>query len=351
MKVAVTGVGGGVGQAIIRALRRSRLPVSILGLDADPWAVGLYQCDDHAVIPSVSDGEAYAAALEKLVRERNIDVLIPGTDTELQPVADARERLTEAGCCPIISDPDFVRTSRDKLLSYAALTGVGIPFVWTTSVEEFAKSSSRASFPVIIKPRGGSGSVGAKVFHAPEELATAQLDAEDIVQEYLVPKSWGLGKPRPADVLKAGRLRQEDEVSIQAAIGPGGEIIGIFASINELRDGVPIRICPTLDPDTLAFARRVFEVFIGMGHVGPCNIQGRATDSGLVLYEVNARFTGITAVRAALGWNECEAALRLFVLKESPESAGRSLRYGTDTVCLRYTTEHFVGRSEIKEPA
>ncbi len=349
MNVAVTGVGGGVGQAVIRALRQSELPVEITGLDADPWSVGLYQCDDQAVVPAVSEGDAYAAALERLVEEREIDVLIPGTDTELQTVAALRERLLALGCCPIISGPDFIRMSRDKLLSYSALTDVGIPFVWSTSVAHFVKSLSRASFPVIVKPRGGSGSVGAKVFHAPEEFGAAQLNGEDIVQEYLVPKSWGLAKPMPADVLKAGRLRQEDEVSIQAAIGPAGEIIGIFASVNELRDGVPIRICPTLDTHILAFARSVFEAFVGMGQVGPCNIQGRLTDSGLMLYEVNPRFTGITAVRAELGWNECEAALRLFVLKEPPERVARMLTYGTDTVCLRYTAEHYVVRSEIEK--
>lgn len=347
MNVAVTGVGGGVGQSVIRALRRSKLPLTITGLDADPWAVGLYQCDDLAVIPSVSDTEAYAAALHDLIRDRGIDVLFPGTDTELQTLAGLREALLGLGCCPIISSPDFVRMSRDKLLSHATLTEADIPFVWTTSVEHFRGSLSSALFPVIVKPRGGSGSVGARVFHAAEEVATARLDPEDIVQQYLVPKSWGLGRPMPADVLKAGRLRQEDEVSIQAAIGPDGSCVGIFASINELRDGVPVRICPTLDPDILSFAQRVFDIFIGMGHVGPCNIQGRLTESGLVLYEVNPRFTGITAVRAALGWNECEAALRLFVLGETPAGVARTLRYSTETVCLRYTTEHFVARSEI----
>jgi hypothetical protein len=67
----------------------------------------------------------------------------------------------------------------------------------------------------------------------------------------------------------------------------------------------------------------------------------------LVLYELNPRFTGITAVRAAMGFNECEAALRLFVLGEAPEAVARDLRYTEDTVCLRYVTEELVSRAAV----
>jgi carbamoylphosphate synthase large subunit len=346
MNVAVTGVGGGVGQSVVRALRRTSFPVRIVGVDADPWGVGLYQCDSHVVIPPVSQREAYVEALAGVIRRHDLDALLPGTDTELLAIAEAKEAFLELGCRAIVSVPDFVRMSRDKLLSYSQLTQMGIPFVRTMSARDFM--SSQGWFPAIVKPRGGSGSVGARVVHEMEDLRRAQVADEDVVQDYLVPEAWGVRAVSPQDVLKGGRLRQEDEVSVQAMVGPAGEIVAMFASINELRDGVPVRICPTMDEQVLEFSEKVFRMFAGMGHVGPVNIQGRKTEGGMVLYEVNPRFTGITVVRAALGWNECEAALRLFVLGESPESVAARLSYGTETFCLRYTTEEFVARSEVE---
>ena len=347
LNVAVTGVGGGVGQAVIRALRLSAGPVRIIGLDADPWAVGLYQCDAREVIPAVSDLDAYTSSLKRVVGEHKVGVLIPATDTELHAIASMKEELGQRGCTAIVSSPDFVRIARDKLLSYRRLVAAGIPFVRTVSASDFLASYQSASFPVMVKPKDGSASVGARVLHGPRDVERGSIDDEEIVQEYLLPISWKIENVRRADVVKMGRLRQEDEVSVQTVIAPGGEIVSVFASVNELRDGVPIRVCPTRDAAILSFSRTVFEAFVGMGHVGPCNFQGRMTDNGIVIYEINPRFTGITAVRAALGWNEVEAALRLFVCREPANAVAARLTYDADTVCLRYITEQFVERSDI----
>ncbi|MFB3879977.1 MAG: ATP-grasp domain-containing protein [Armatimonadota bacterium] len=348
LNVAVTGVGGGVGQSVIRALRLSAVPVHIVGLDADPWAVGLYQCDAHEVIPLVSDLATYQSAIERVVAKHRLRALIPGTDTELRAIAEMREHLLSRGCTAIVSSPDFVSIARDKLLSYQTLRQAGIPFVRTLGAADFLSSYHSASYPVIAKPKGGSASVGARVLHGPSDVERTELGDDDIVQDYLLPTSWNLATVAQADVMKLGRLRQEDEVSVQAVIAPNGEIVSIFASINELRDGVPTRVCPTLDEHIVGFGRGVFEAFVRMGHGGPCNFQGRLTDAGILVYEVNPRFTGITVVRAAMGWNEVEAALRLFVLGEPADSVGARLSYNTDTICLRYITEEFVPLGAIE---
>jgi len=351
LNVAVTGVGGGVGQAVIRALRLAVGPIRVIGLDADPWAVGLYQCDAWEVIPAVSDHDGYAKALERVVGRHEVHALIPATDTELHAVAAMREQLALRGCTAIVSSPDFVRIARDKLLTYRTLAAEGLPFVRTVSACEFLASYQSASYPVMVKPKDGSASVGARVLHGPNDVERACLDGQDIVQDYLLPTSWRIEHIGPSDVLKLGRLRQEDEVSVQAVISPDGEIVSVFASVNELRDGVPIRVCPTRDAGTLDFSRGVFERFVGMGHVGPCNFQARVTEGGIVIYEINPRFTGITAVRAGMGWNEVEASLRLFVNREPAESVAASLSYDERTICLRYITEQFVPRTEIDDLA
>jgi carbamoyl-phosphate synthase large subunit len=353
MNVAISGVGGGVGQAVIRALRQSRREFHLIGLDASPFAVGLYQCDESALIPPASEEEAFIEALEQIVSRRGVAALIAGTDPELLPVSRHQERLRAAGCVPIISTEALVGATRDKLLCYAEFAAADIPFARTVSARDFLEGRGPLEYPVIVKPRQGSGSVGARVLTGPEAVAEGHFSEGDVVQEYLVPEAWRLGRPIVTDLVKDERLRQEDEISMQGLTGPDGTLLGVFASVNQLRDGVPMRIRPTCDPAILAFSEQVFRTIGSKGHVGPCNVQGRITARGLVLYEANLRFTGITAVRAAMGWNEVEAALRVSVLGESAEEVARSLSYDEEVICLRYVTEEMIARStlSVAEPS
>jgi carbamoyl-phosphate synthase large subunit len=50
--------------------------------------------------------------------------------------------------------------------------------------------------------------------------------------------------------------------------------------------------------------------------LGPCNVQLRLTDRGPVPFEINARFSSTTSMRACFGYNEVEMALRCYVLGE-----------------------------------
>ncbi len=346
MNVAITGVGGGVGQSVIRALRRSRLSPRLIGLDADPWAAGLYQCDESAIVPLASHEEDYIAALVRVATERRVDALIPGTDTEVPVIARHQESLRAVGCVPIVSATALIDAIQDKLACDAWFAAAGIPYARTVTGEEFV-AGCELQFPLIVKPRWGSGSVGAYVLADAADAARSRVTDRDVVQEYLVPRSWMVTTAQPKDLMKGPRLRQQDEVSMQGLVSPDGEIVGLFASINDLRDGVPIRIRPTCDREILRFTQQTVEVLARAGHVGPCNLQGRITEQGLVLYEANARFTGITAVRAAMGWNECDAALRLFVLGESAARVAPSLDYDEDLVCVRYITEELISKEAV----
>jgi len=348
MNVAVTGVGATAGLAVVRSLRQANLPLRLLGFDVSPWSPGLYLCDAHALVPRVSDEDRYLDTLEALIREHRIDALIPGLDVELGALSHARDRFRSLGCCVIVSPPEVIRVARDKEITYQVLRDKGIPFARTQTLDSFRRSCTPASFPVIVKPKGGAGSVGVTVLCGPTDLEHYRPRPDDIVQDYLIPVAWRLKTLTPADAMRDERLRQDDEVRLQTLIAPSGEILPTFANVNVVVNGASMRICPTNDPALVDFAQRAFSILAAMGAVGPCNLQGRITDAGLVLYEVNPRFTGCSAVRAAMGFNECEAALRLFVLGESPGSVASRLTVDMGAVCLRYLTETVVPRASIE---
>ncbi len=76
------------------------------------------------------------------------------------------------------------------------------------------------------------------------------------------------------------------------------------------------------------------------------SITGRwLADGSWWYYEVNARFTGSTGMRAALGFNEVEAAWRHFIEGEEKPDC---LTFDKDQVACRYLAETAVRKGDLE---
>jgi hypothetical protein len=84
---------------------------------------------------------------------------------------------------------------------------------------------------------------------------------------------------------------------------------------NTLEAGVPILV-ETVDPlDVAVSLNRASTSLAALGAVGVWNLQGRRTpDGGFRFFELNARPTGITGLRAHLGFNELDLLFDAFIL-------------------------------------
>jgi len=347
--VAVTGVGGGVGQAVLRALGHSRLVRRTIGFDMNPESVGLFLCERGFVVPPAAD-PSYADRLLDVCVHEGVDVLLPGSDPELLPLALAKGRFAEAGVRIVVSGPEAIRLVRDKLMTARFCAQRAIPFARTVPVEEASELAQQVGFPLVVKPIGGSATRDVHVAFGLEELRRYVERGGLIAQEYLAPSSWRIDRSRlrSSDVYIDGILRQEEEISVQLVLGRDGTQLGCFMSRNRLMNGVPMLIEPEFQPAVLETASLMGRALVECGLVGPCNLQGRWTESGIVFFEVNLRFTGITAMRTAMGFQEVEATLRHLHLGESTGSVIGILRQPSDVVCLRYVTEQLVPRDELE---
>ena len=83
-----------------------------------------------------------------------------------------------------------------------------------------------------------------------------------------------------------------------------------MASYNKLSSGVPIEILPVDDPLFWDVIDQLMPHINALGFRGPLNIQGRITEDGFKIFEMNARFTGITGLRAIMGFNEVEECIK-----------------------------------------
>ncbi|MBE9514447.1 MAG: ATP-grasp domain-containing protein [Chloroflexi bacterium] len=350
LTIGITAIGSGVGQPVLDSLRDSSLEVQIIGFEANPWAKGAYECDVVYRLPFANHPE-YAATLQARCREAGVDLLIPGSDAELVALAQAAPDLESIGCRVVVSSPECVRVCRDKLVLHHHLRRAGVPFASTWSLEEARAQVDNLPYPLIVKPRGGSGSIGVRIIFQPSDWERFPLEGDLIVQTYLIPAAWyddrrGI-KPYLEQLASSGMPLQRDELSIQVMISKDGKLLGRFASLNRLKSGVPMQLDPIDDKSVWAAAERFVNALIPLGLKGPCNLQARKTRNGIVFFEANPRFTGITHVRALMGYNEVESAVRHFLLEEDERIVRRCLKTRTDKVGLRQMTEIVVPRIHL----
>lgn len=348
--VAVTGVGGGVGQAILRALRHSTMEFRVVAVDMEPRSPDLYEVDVGRIVPAAESPD-YIPILEALIAAEGVELLIPGSDTELPVLARSRARLEAAGAQVVVGAPEPVDYGYDKLLGAAFFAKLGLPFVRTVDGPDGASLAAEIGYPLVVKPKSGSASRNVVVALGPEDLAPYACRRDFIVQEYAVAEAWNTRREdvRRETVTRGGGLRQEDEVSVQVLYDHEANHLGTFSSVNRLRGGIPLFVDPGPSPEAEAVSERMARALVDCGLVGPCNFQCRLTSEGVRVFEVNTRFTGITGVRAAMGWNEVEAVVRRMAFDEPVDAVRASLRRRYDVLGMRYVDEKLVSRRAFEE--
>jgi carbamoyl-phosphate synthase large subunit len=131
-----------------------------IALDYQASATSLQVADIGIIVPKVSD-DNYITELKKIIVEYKADLLIPLNDLELSILSKHRISLEELGVKVIISNKNIIDITLDKWKSFNFLESAGIhtPKTFLTVKEALSSiESNEICFPLIIKPRWGSGS-------------------------------------------------------------------------------------------------------------------------------------------------------------------------------------------------
>jgi carbamoyl-phosphate synthase large subunit len=290
--VLVTGVGGELGMAILKALRQSALGPRIIGTDARPISVGLFCADVAYDLPNITvDEGAYVQRLKEICSAEDVRMVCFGSEVELERVAPYAEEIeADTGAKPIVMSPETLDRLWDKWKLVLHLRSLGLPYPDTALAEDDEATRElidRHSFPLVLKPRRGMGAKDFFIVHHPSELEYLQQRVTNaIVQEYL----------RPDD--------EEYTVGTYTSVRHGyvGEII--FRRV--LDSGSTYKAQVVDDAEIASVCRRAVA---GDDVWGPVNLQLRKTDTGVHIFEINPRFSGSVPMRAHFGFNELEMAL------------------------------------------
>ncbi len=312
-KILVTCVGSGVGQSVVDSLNLNN-GHTIIGIDTNRNNYGHHFCDKFFIAPSLYSDVYFDFLLDLCVKE-NVDVVIPGHDHELLLISKQIELFNNKGIEVIVSTPEIIEISRDKYVWYKFFSEKGCPIVPTYRLAEFKENPVYDIFPAIVKPKAGSASQGISIIDNFDQLQ--YLNDDDIIQPYLFPLATDENYETILKAVKNHKFVQMSEISIQLIFTKNSKFSGIFISQNSLKSGIPVFVDP-IQPNDFEYIEDIMK-FVPILEKnkarGPVNIQGRITERGLICFEMNMRFTGITGNRAQLGFNEVEFLINNYLNK------------------------------------
>ncbi len=322
--ILVLGVGGNVSQGILKALAISQIPCRIVGACVSSRSAGLYTVDKAYVSPQAND-PTFLEWLIAICQRENVRAVLSGVEpvlTTLSRYADEIYQRTGATC--IVSRPEQLAIGDDKLLTCQWLeqNNFNFPRYAATTDWQAVKSLVRqCGYPLIAKPRSGKGAAG--IF----EIRTVQaLEALKDYQDYLIEEY--LGTP-------------DSEFTVGCFSDREGVVRGTIAMRRELLCGTTYRAELGDYPEVRAEAARIAAA---LKPYGPCNIQLLISQGRPVCFEINIRFSGTTPMRARLGFNDVEAAIRHYVLGEP----AYDLPLITQGLALRYWNELYVDEAAYR---
>ena len=326
INIAISCVGSGIGQSIINSCNLSDLPIKTFGLDFNPLSYGVHDCDEYVKTQSI-DSENYISSIIEICLLHEIDLLFPGTDDEVHLFSKNISQFDANNIGVVVSGREILDLCRNKELANNELSKIAPIFVKSYNINNVKEAllKQEIDFPIIAKPLSGSASMGVYIITKIEELS--KITENYVIQEIAKPHRNDINK-KYFDELIAKKINpQVSEISIQLVANQKSEIIGKMVSANKLKNGVPVEIIPFKGDEIIwSGIDKLIPIFKKLGLRGPINIQGRITDKGLKIFEINPRFTGITGLRAKMGFNEVEACINEW-LKLSDKKVTLSINY------------------------
>jgi len=270
----------------VSLIRLFRTALDDLGIDgklvtADirPDIPARFTGDIHELTPRV-DQVNYIDSLLGTCERLEIALLVPLIDPELHLLAQHRERFTALGVEVLISAPGVTEISFDKRNTSAFFREADVLTPDDYCIEDV--EAEKCSFPLLLKPARGSGSIGVvKLQDMNEFRFFVSRTPDPLVQEFVEGAEYTVdvladfsGKPRSV----VPRLRMQTRA---------GEVSkGITAKHRELIEQAVHVV------DSLPGAR------------GPITLQCFLTGAGEIKFiEINPRFGGGFPLSAAAGAN------------------------------------------------
>jgi carbamoyl-phosphate synthase large subunit len=232
----------------------------VIAADPSPLAPARYAAHVRAAPPRIDDPD-YVPFLQELVERYDVRAVVPLTDLDIEVLSRARPALPA-----FVPDPEVCRATYDKFETHELLLRHGLP-----SPPTVLPGEEPPSYPVMVKPRRGSG---ARSIHPAADRSEMEFFIKYVKEPVMVQ-----------------RLMGGAEFSIDLLCDLDGRCLNaIPRTMIESRGGESIKGTVIDDPELVELGRAVGEALPARG---PCTVQAfRDPEIGLGITDVNTRFGG-----------------------------------------------------------
>ena len=299
--IIVTGIGGVVGQGILRNITDCKPDADIVGVNVVKVSAGNYLCDRVYEVPFSYD-PAYIPAMQEICKKENVALIIPSTDYESFYLAENKALFD----CTVAASPSYItKMCLDKFSNFEGFSKYDIPFASSVLPSGYTGQFDAC----IVKPREGRGS--RNIFVNPPDPTS--FDDTYVVQQYL----------------------EGPEITTTFYVRKDGTLHGLITFVRELEQGNTAKAEVVMDYDG-QMQDMIRKILLHYHFRGSCNIQSRVTENGIIPFEINCRISGTNSIRSQFGFKDVAYTVQEYFLNEVPEmpdvKPGTALRVILDII-------------------
>jgi len=317
INILVTAAGGGsIGEQVIKCLKLSDLNYHVIATDVTKISRATIEANEFVLVPFATD-ENYIPFILDTCLKKNIQVVVPGSEIELNVFSKHRSLFEEHKIVLLINSESIINICLDKnkTSKFLEKNGFFSPTSFAISTKE--KLYEINLFPLVLKPSiGGGGSVNTMIVQNQEELI---IFGQFLLTQYkeFIAQAY-VGDPQSEYTVGVFSLDNElivDSIVLRRNIMSGlGSKIKVLNQTGKEEFGKYLAISSGISQGEIIKNALISEtceaIAKKLGSVGPLNIQCRLVGNKVYIFEINPRFSGTSPMRALAGFNELEIAIK-----------------------------------------
>ncbi len=298
------------------ALKKVDIDGKVIVADPEYNSPSLQTGDENYVIPEQTDTN-YMDAIIEICKKHEVDCLVPLNDWEVPEISDHKKELEKLGVSVFAPNSSIVEKVRDKGKYRELLEPFNVKSPLSYFNAEDAKRAlekQEVFFPLIVKPRNGSASIGIELIDNVEDMEFAYQHA---IQEIKGSPLDGDTSRKPQDNIIIQEVIEGDKFSVDMFNDLNGRFLTSFARKQLGMRGGDIDRCITVNiPELTDIAQQLGE---GFGHAGYINTDVYFNGKDYYVIDINPRFGGGYAFTHLAGADIPSAIIALTAGKEIQE--------------------------------
>lgn len=205
MSVIVTNASGAKALVVTRSLGRAK--IEVITTDSASFSAAFFSkySSSHFLCPAPEESPVgFINAVEKYVRARNIDVLMPINSTETLLISKYKFKFEPYTKVPFADYSKMIRLhNKEELMKIATVLNLPIPKTYRPrNVDEIRTMADEIEYPIVIKPKEATSSKGVHYVHSKDEFVykfkrfIMKYDSSPlsypVIQEYIPGDGYGV---------------------------------------------------------------------------------------------------------------------------------------------------------------